>query len=295
MQIISCIIGGLGNQMFQYAAGLAVAKRLGYIHYLDITSFKRCNTHYGFELYKVFNCSSRLANKSEIDKLIGSSYKYFRNTKIEPIFKWTMQKKTFIREPHFHYWPEINEINEEAYLLGYWQSDKYFYDIADQIKHEYTFKNNLTEQNKDIFDLISDCMSVNVHVRRGDYISNPKNDKVHGTCSVSYYKNAAQYLYEHIKNPVFFVFSDDPEWAKKNIFFPSKVYYLNHNQGSYSHYDLQLMSHCKHHIIANSSFSWWGAWLSQYAEKLVIAPKQWFANDKNQTQDLFPNSWIQME
>lgn len=293
-KIISNINGGLGNQMFQYAAGFAVAQRLDYEHRLDVESFQHCNTHHGFELHKVFYCSSPLANAYAKDRLTGGTYKYIRNSRLEKWFDWMTPTNSFIREPYFHYWQGVNALKSEHYLIGYWQSEKYFGKIKHLIEREFTFRHKLANKNRDTQELILSCNAVSVHIRHGDYIHNPKANRFHGICPPAYYQKAFEYLMTRFKNLVFFVFSDDISWVKENIIFPSDAVYIDHNHGADSHYDMQLISQCQHHIIANSSFSWWGAWLSKNREKVIIAPQNWFADARINTTDITPNTWIRL-
>lgn len=196
-------------------------------------------------------------------------------------------------EPHFHYWSGIREVSHNAYLAGHWQSEKYFSDASETIRSDFTFRHPLTKQNAELAGRIGQTMAVSLHVRRGDYVSDTKANAAHGLCSLEYYRAAVLLMAEHVECPEFFVFSDDIAWVKANlkIDFPSR--YLDHNQGAESYNDMRLMSLCRHHIIANSSFSWWGAWLNPNPDKLVIAPKKWFAYDSN-VADLFPAGWVSL-
>ena len=140
---------------------------------------------------------------------------------------------------------------------------------------------------------MSQLNAVSLHVRRGDYLSNPKSKAAHGTCSPEYYRAAIRHMAEVTKQPCFFVFSDDMDWVRQHLQIDYECQYIEHNSGTESYNDMRLMSLCRHHIIANSSFSWWGAWLNQRTDKIVIAPQQWFMND-NVTQDLYPQGWVKL-
>lgn len=196
-------------------------------------------------------------------------------------------------EPHFHYWPGIREVSHNAYLAGYWQSEKYFSDASETIRADFTFRQPLSEQNAEMAERIGQGMSVSLHVRRGDYASNPKTNTAHGLCSLEYYRAAVLHMAEHIERPEFFVFSDDIAWVKANLEIDFPCWYVDHNQGTESYNDMRLMSLCRHHIIANSSFSWWGAWLNRDPDKIVVAPRRWFANGKR-SEDLLPASWVSL-
>ena len=173
-----------------------------------------------------------------------------------------------------------------VYLEGYWQSDKYFQDVSTQLRREISLKANGIAP-------IEDANAVSLHVRRGDYISNPVTNQFHGASSVTYYQAAIDYITQHISQPHFYIFSDDMEWVKQHLPLPQSVTYVSNGQ-LHDYEELVLMSHCQHHIIANSSFSWWGAWLNPSDQKIVIAPKQWFNNSAFDTTDLIPAAWIQL-
>ena len=136
-------------------------------------------------------------------------------------------------------------------------------------------------------------LAVSLHVRRGDYVSDPKTKAILGVCSLDYYRAAIAHIAERIESPAFFVFSDDIAWAKANLEIPFPCEYVDHNQGQQSYNDMHLMSLCKHHIIANSSFSWWGAWLNPRKDKIVIAPENWFANNED-AKDLIPPESVKL-
>ena len=142
-----------------------------------------------------------------------------------------------------------------------------------------------SEQNARMIDEIENVQSVAVHVLRGDYVSNPNNNASIGTCSLEYYQKANDFITQHVRKPHFFIFTDDPEWARENLTFPGSTRIVDHNLGKADYEDFRLMTHCKHFIIANSSFSWWGAWLAQYPEKTVIAPMNWFKIDTYPSED----------
>ena len=139
--------------------------------------------------------------------------------------------------------------------------------------------------------MISQTNSVSLHIRRGDYVSNQKTNQTHGTCDLDYYQRCITEIEKEVENPYFFVFSDEIEWVKENLKINHPAEYVDQNTGDKSYEDMRLMSQCKHNVIANSSFSWWGAWLNSYPDKIVFAPKRWFASDKHNTKDLIPEGW----
>jgi hypothetical protein len=138
---------------------------------------------------------------------------------------------------------------------------------------------------------ISAANAVSLHIRRGDYVSNAKFNAAHGTCDLDYYARAAAFVAERVGDPVIYAFSDDPAWVAENLKLPFEMRFVDHNDGSTAHEDLRLMATCKHHIIANSSFSWWGAWLNPLKDKVVAAPTQWFADPAKSNPDILPQSW----
>lgn len=271
--ITSHLFGGLGNQMFQYAFGYAVSKNLKtqLYYYFDpsIGSIKR-----NFEL--------------DIFKLSG---KEVSNRLIFFLYKLAFPQ---LREQGFSYTNYSNAIKNNSTLSGYWQSEKYFIKHQKEIRSEFSFKNALVGKNKNITNRITNSNSVSVHIRRGDYVENKKTNAHHGVCSKGYYQKAMSVVETNIKNPSYFFFSDDPEWARNNLSSKFESTYIDWNTGNQSYIDMQLMSLCKHNIIANSSFSWWGAWLNNNPKKKVITPKKWFANKSINTSDLIPPKWLKI-
>lgn len=289
--VISQIIGGLGNQMFQYAAGRALSLNNDVPLALDVCGFENYRLHQGFELFKVFKCAPDIATQKDIYRVLGwRSGKIVRKIIMRPsgaIFRG----RHLIIEPYCHYWPEIKNVSRCCYLAGYWQSEKYFKNVATTIRADFTFKNSLSKLNAELAEQIRHVNSVSLHVRRGDYAKDLKTNATHGLCSLDYYQTAIRCISDQIKQPHFFVFSDDIAWVQNNLQIGFPCQYVDHNQGVDSYNDMNLMSMCQHNIIANSSFSWWGAWLNPNPDKIVIAPQKWFAN-KNNVKDLFPQGWV---
>lgn len=291
--IIASLIGGLGNQMFQYAAGRALSLELGVPLRLDISGFARYTLHQGFELQRIFMCPVETASEEDVRDVLGwQSPPGFRRIVSRPGMA-VFRRKNLVIEPYFRYWPGIKNVPRESYLVGYWQSDKYFSDVAAKIRSDFTFRIPSMSRNAELVRQIGQSKAVSVHVRRGDYASDPKTTAAHGLCPLDYYRAAINYIAEHVHRPNFFVFSDDIAWTKDNLKIDFPHQYIDHNNGSDSYNDMRLMSLCRHHIIANSSFSWWGAWLNQSVDKIVTAPKRWFANETD-TQDLIPQNWVRL-
>lgn len=289
--IISQIIGGLGNQMFQYAAGRALSLKKETKLALDISAFDASQMHQGFELNEVFIVSARIASREELKSVLGwQSPARIRQLVSRKPFS-ILRSKDLVAEPYFQYWPEINNVSNNCYLSGYWQSEKYFVKAGEQIRADFVFKSPLSGENAELSKKIKQVNSVSLHVRRGDYMNNQKTNATHGVCSLEYYKKAIQYVAERVAQPYFFIFSDDIEWVKENLIIDFPFVYVQHNRSKESYKDMQLMSMCCHHIIANSSFSWWGAWLNPGKGKIVVAPAKWFANQTS-VRDLFPQGWV---
>jgi hypothetical protein len=292
--IITQLIGGLGNQLFQYAIARRIAHFKNCTIKLDLSGFH----NYNLRTYCLnhFNIVENIASLEEIASLKRTQRKNlviltlgFFN-KIRPYYK-----QSFIKERHFHFDPNMMKVSCNAYLEGYWQSEKYFKDIENIIRSEFILKHEPDAINKEISHIIGNSNSVSIHVRRGDYISNPVTNQVHGVCPLDYYYRAIDKINELIKEPPhFFVFSDDPDWARENLKIEDPVMVVSHNGLDKDYEDLRLMSLCKHHVIANSSFSWWGAWLCTNKEKIIIAPNKWFNANENDTHDLIPDSWIKI-
>lgn len=290
--IVLRLTGGLGNQMFQYAFGRATANRLGVEMVLDVSD-PTLSIHNGFELNKVFGIQAKVATESDMRAVLGWQRPEIIRKVIRKTGFTSVLARRWIEEPHFHFSPEMLHVPDGTYLCGYWQSEKYFEDAAECIRNEFRFREPPSEVNKKLVQEIAgeNGSAISLHVRRGDYVHNPAVSQVHGRCSLEYYRSAIKYLTDRIPSPCFYVFSDDMDWVRKHFEIPSSHRFIVHNRGESSYEDMRLMSLCQHHIIANSSFSWWGAWLNPDPDKIVVAPENWFA-DESRTHDLFPSGWV---
>jgi len=292
--IVSYIIGGLGNQMFQYAAGRALSQERNVPLLLDTSDFARYGKHQGFELARVFSCPVTLAKPKDIHAILGwQSSSRIRHFAVRPLLEF-LRNRRLIAEPYFHYWPNIRDVSLPCYLMGYWQSERYFTNVAQTIRADFTFKQPLADRNLDFAQKISAVNSVSLHIRRGDYANNARALAWHGMCPLNYYEAAIKFMAERVHKPHFFVFSDDMDWVRANLNITYQCHYVNHNFDAESFNDMRLMSLCKHHIIANSSFSWWGAWLNPSTTKIVLAPKRWFNEYPADTKDLLPEGWLSL-
>lgn len=284
--------GGLGNQMFQYAAAKALAKRL--------------DTHLFFDLYNLTKKTKMTARSYELDIFnIDVSCKSTIKGKIlikgRPFIqkhRVAFQHLGFLTDTYaLLYEPVFRSIKGNITMSGYFQSERYFENIRAEIQNDFEFKVQLDDKNKDIANQIINTQSVAIHIRRGDYITDKNANQNFAVCDAEYYRNAISYIKEKIPQPSFYIFSEDMEWAKNNIDFgdyPSS--YINWNKGKDSYRDMQLMSLCRHNVIANSSFSWWAAWLNKNVDKIVVAPSIWFKDeDKNKLlDDFYPSRWTKI-
>ncbi|TAN58437.1 alpha-1,2-fucosyltransferase [Patescibacteria group bacterium] len=292
--IIVKIVGGLGNQMFQYAMGRRLSEQYHTNLKLDISDYTE---RYKLRQYSLshLNINARIASTKEIHSHKKERYGIFQFMhRLLPNLISSYSFQRYITEKDFSFDSSMLSLEDNIYLDGYWQSEKYFFDIQNIIRREFTIKTSPDSENMSMMERIGAINAVAIHIRRGDYVTNSLTNAVHGTAPLEYYNQAANYMLRAVRNPTFVVFSDDPEWAKKNMKIPAPIIYIDHNRSNKDYEDLRLMSSCKHHIIANSSFSWWAAWLNSNPQKVVIAPKRWFADSTKNTKDLLPESWIKM-
>lgn len=303
--VIVRLIGGLGNQMFEYAMARALACRLNAKLKIDRSWIKQCELEKGIsEIYglKHFDISQDFATTAELAELMPQ-HRWLRkifllaNRYLPYCMRWIMEEKKFEFDSH------LKKLKPKIYFYsGYWQSYKYFEDIRDVLLKDFSFKDAMPAESGLIAAIIEQCESVSIHIRRGDYACNPVLSKIYNTFGIEYYDRAIAHVASQIADPVFFVFSDDIEWVKQNLNIPYKAHYVINNiekneveigHKSKGYEDLRLMMMCKHNIIANSSFSWWAAWLNNNPDKIVITPKKWF-NDSRKIDDLIPPSWIRL-
>ena len=287
--VITKLMGGLGNQMFQYAAGRRLAHKRSVDLKLDITGFKVCIDR-KYSLGN-FNVQENFALPEEVAALTVRKRGIVRRVMARVLRRSSKSAPTHIQEKHFHFDPEILRLSDNVYIDGYWQSEKYFVDIARIIRQEFTVKTPQKGRDKELGEQIASCEPVSLHIRRGDYVSNLQTNQFHGTCDLDYYFHCVECLTQTVKTPHFFVFSDEPEWALDNLKLPYPTTLVDHNGADKDYEDLRLMTRCKYHIICNSTFSWWGAWLCANPEKVVFAPQQWFGESGLDTRDLIPKTW----
>jgi glycosyltransferase involved in cell wall biosynthesis len=293
--VIVKLYGGLGNQMFQYALGLKMAKKLRTELKMDLGFFQTAHgplvTSRAYELDS-WGIAARQASERELRPYLSPN----TNLISRLIVKLSGPSKRYVkvREKQFNFDPSIGDLHGELYLDGYWQSAYYFNDTEEFIRTAYCLKTVPDERNLRMETIVTNSESVAIHVRRMDYVKNPEVNSFHGVLEAAYYLKAVRLLQEKYTDLHLFLFSDDPLWVAENLKFDVPSTVIQHNDSSQSHMDMWLMSRCKHQIIANSSFSWWAAWLNQYPNKTVVAPLNWFADKNRNTNDLIPTSWIRL-
>lgn len=284
--VIVRLKGGLGNQMFEYA----LARRISIDNNLELrldTSFLDADasnyTKRDLELFK-FNISAEVATNEDIKSMrrrrwLNMFYPvWIKDRGIEKFYKKKIRR------------------NNNLYLDGYWQSYIYFESIADIIGKDFTVNQPLSGDFFEyIINQINKTNSVSIHFRRGDYVDNPKVNSHHGICPIEYYHNSIDYIAKTVVNPHLFVFSDDIEWVKANFKSILPITFIDYSDNDLLS-DFRLMSMCKHNIIANSSYSWWAAWLNKNKNKIIVAPKRWYINERSQkkSQSMIPPEWIRV-
>lgn len=289
--VITRLIGGLGNQMFQYAAGRSLALRHSSEFKLDVTALGRSESRrYELDSYTI---AASVAAPEELVAFEGVSGMWRKCA--EQLLDHVLGRSSMrhYREPHFHFDPGLAKQRPPVLIDGYWQSERYFKDVAETIRAELTPRDPLEPANAATAAEIDRVEAVSVHVRRGDYVSNARTNAYHGTCPLDYYRRAVEYIKARTSKPHLFVFSDDTAWTCANLRSDLPTTYIDANPNR-GFRDMQLMSRCRHHIIANSSFSWWGAWLNPSPHKIVVAPRRWFAGSANDTCDLLPADWVRL-
>ncbi len=280
--IVVKLMGGLGNQMFQYAAARQLADLRGTELTLDLSAFERPPRGQTARSYEL-DCFHVRASLSRTPVVASTPWQRARQLRRGP---------RRVVESGFPFEPAVLAAPADCHLLGYWQSERYFEAVAETIREDFRFRSPLGEARRAIAERL-DPGSVSVHVRRGDYVSDPRIGARHGLLSAEYYRRAAARIGESVEAPHFMVISDDPEWCRAQLAlgYPTTVVDSLPRSGCE---DLQLMSLCAQHLIANSSFGWWGAWLGRNPEKTVIAPERWFATDELDTRDLYPPGWVRL-
>lgn len=282
--------GGLGNQMFQYAAARALSLRLGTGVMFDLYKLqkrsKAVKRNYGLGIFDLKAKYVYSLKNIFFVKSYGYLKKYRFGENILRASKFFHDKRASVYDSGFE------SLSSGNVLMGYFQNENYFKKYADVIRHDFYFDIRLSADKQSLEQKICFTNSVSIHIRRGDYMNPDSNLQM---LSLEYYYKAMEYISTKIKDPYFFIFSDDMEWVKQN-FVPKNVSYtyIDPNKEDAAYIDMLLISKCKHNIIANSSFSWWGAWLNNNKNKMVIAPSVWYKNDSgdNYPEGFIPESWF---
>lgn len=288
--------GGLGNQMFQYALGRHLSEKHKTELRLDLAfllnrlpgrSFLFRNYALGiFDIQEKFTLLSKLASWNILfrDMAFPAQFLYLKARNL-------FDKNYWIREKEDYCFDEgVLSLPDNVYLDGYWQSYKYLEGIEDVLRKEFSSKNNFGE-NRELAEKIKSTSAVCVHARRADYITNPLNQDFFAAIGPDYYKKAEEVIVSRIASPIYFVFSDDIGWCRKNLKFHLPAVFVE--PGSAAE-DFYLMTLCRHHIICNSTFGWWAAWLNSNPGKIVIAPKNWVRDPSINTDDLIPPPWTRI-
>jgi hypothetical protein len=292
--IITRLQGGMGNQMFQYALGRSLAIQNNVPLGLD-TTFLLDRTpipNFTFRDYSLeyFNIEASVAQRDQIPFLyrkypVGVFMRYIDYIRRKLLPTIGKEKK------NYHFDPNILNLGPNVYLEGWWQSYKYFEKYKDVIKKDFNLKNPPASNIQKLADEIAKVNSLCMHIRRGDYVGN----KNHEVVNTEYYKKSLEYIKNNTKIDHIYIFSDDIKWCKENIKFEFPTTFVGDEYAGYKDEGhMYLMNKCHNFIIANSSFSWWGAWLAEYHNKIIVAPKYWLPNKNIDTQDLVPDNWIRL-
>ncbi len=274
--------------MFQYAFGRRIATKNKTPLKLDLSWYdldpgEDTQRQMSLDAFKI---KAKTASEKEI-RLYRDNKMFRLINKFRPYYK-----KSLIKDRR-KFDSNLLKTGKRAYLVGDWQSEKYFQDIRDTLLSEFTLKDPWSQTAKSVSKKITNSNSISLHVRRADYVDNPKYQKIYEELSPEYYDKALEILAKNNTDIEIFVFSDDITWAKNNLSFPHPATYVTGEELTDPE-EIMLMSLCKHNIIANSSFSWWGAWLNKNPDKLVLAPNKWFKNPNRSTCDIIPDSWIKI-
>jgi hypothetical protein len=294
--IVVRLMGGLGNQMFQYALGRRLALERGVPLRVDLGWFAEVHERgvdtvreYMLEGWRVAAQAASAEDLARFDTAALSAGRVGRLLRrILPA--WQSAAVIYERGPAFD--PRALRTKASAYLHGFWQSERYFDSIAPALRAEFVLAEPACAYIAELVEYAADPSTVSLHVRRGDYAHNPATHAFHGLCSPEYYAAAAALVAAKVPSPRFLVFSDEPDWAREHLRlgWPARV--VEHAPGSSPHQEMWLMSRCAHHVIANSSFSWWGAWLRPAPGKTVVAPRRWFRDPSLDSPDRLPGTWL---
>jgi Glycosyl transferase family 11 len=291
--VVTGLNGGLGNQMFQYAAGRALALRCGAPLKLDLSRYVRDGKR-RYELGALSICATP-AGKADLARFtLQPDAESPWRARLKRCRYGIVRAAPVYNERHFHFDADVLALRAPVYLSGYWQTEKYFAEFAAALRRELAPREGLEPENAAIAAAIDATNAVSLHVRRGDYVTEPRTSRYHGVCSIDYFRAAAEFIEKRAGAIHLFVFSDDQEWCRDNLALGMPTTFVAANSPDRGFRDMQLMARCRHHVIANSSFSWWGAWLNPSPTKIVVAPQRWFDAGSADTRDLIPASWVRL-
>ena len=280
------VLGGLGNQMFQYATARAVAHRNAVPLRLDLRAFD-ANTLLKPGLHR-WNIDARDATPEELRRHRRWSIDLAR--RVRPLGRALRCHA----ETSLAFDPQVMHLKAPVHLSGYFQSERYFAEIRHLLMDQFSPRLPLLPAHRAMAEAAAASPSISVHVRRGDYVSEARNVAVHGSCSVDYYSRAIEMLHARYGPATCYFFSDDLDWVRQHLPRPAHAVYVEGNADA-PEVDIHLMAACHHHVCANSSFSWWGAWLGRHPEKCVVAPAHWFALSRHDAVDLVPAAWLRLD
>lgn len=291
------LMGGMGNQLFQYAAATGLAKKLGTEVKIDLTLLEERpdNPHHVIRDYELhaFNIKESFASKSEIERFNPEPVTLA--AKILNRIKRTFSQPQVYIQPNHAFDNSFWNLQNDCCIVGSFQSAKFFKGAEAELRELYQLNISLDEKSNVSLNKIQNTNSVCLHIRRGDYVSNEHYSKMIGAKSNDYYYNALKKIAATQNDIAVFVFSDDIEWCKQNLKFEYPATFMDDNNCNNNHHQqFKLMSSCKHFVISNSTFSWWAAWLGSFKNKIVIAPQTWFADGSQQENDIVPEEWVRM-
>lgn len=292
--------GGLGNQMFQYVAGLCLAKKNNAQLFLDTTflndRFPRKEFTYRTLDLDVFQIEPNFTALSKISSAIPISGVWLGLDLVLMKTRNMLGIQHVVKEnKEYQFDPSVLSAEGSVLLYGRWQNEQYFIDIADDVQKAFRFRQKLSGEAIILAEQINNSNSVSIHVRRGDYVNFKNMKKIVGDTDLPYYARAVSYIAERTLVPHFFIFSDDIAWCRENIKIPFPMTYCDEKTaGPKDAFHLELMSFCKYNIITNSTFSWWGAWLNRNPKKIVVAPTKWYSGNNFEVNDIIPQTWVRI-
>lgn len=295
--IVTRLMGGLGNQMFQYAAARALALRHGVELRVDLSYLEHQHPATTQRAYALgcFRLDAAFATEDDLRWARYGEPQDLRARLRDVV-------KTLLRPHRLHvvqqggagFDPRLLEAGPNSLLVGYWQSEDYFRDAGAAVRADLSFRGEPDDETRRLAEAIEAANTVSVHVRRGDYVLDPRTSAFHGTLTPEWYAAAAAEVAARVEAPAFFVFSDDLDWCRRHLRLPHPTTFVERQQPAPDHEDLRLMALCRHHVVANSSFSWWGAWLDPRPDKVVVVPTAWFADPSVDTSRVPARGWIRL-